>query len=111
MEPRKEVPVRGQLEQSYGYPPFSVLDARTGRWQARKHVWRVLGLMGEVGRGAVHQSMASLPIKSNGASRNGLTRRLLTLWWRSFSIIGSVRPAGLSSTRSPGALCGVLWQA
>lgn len=58
---------KGLLEQCYGYPPFSVLDTRCGRWQDRKKAWRALGLMGEVGRGKVQQNLASLPIKSNGA--------------------------------------------
>lgn len=32
-------------------PPFSVLDARKGYWQARKRAWLALGIESELGRG------------------------------------------------------------
>ena len=32
-------------------PPFSVLDARQGYWQARKRAWLALGIQSELGRG------------------------------------------------------------
>jgi hypothetical protein len=33
-------------------PPFSVLDARDGRWQQRKTRWLAMGIQSEIGRGA-----------------------------------------------------------
>lgn len=41
----------GALRQSFGWPPFTVLDFAHGEWQARKKAWISLGLKGEVGRG------------------------------------------------------------
>jgi ParB-like chromosome segregation protein Spo0J len=40
------------LSDRFGIPPFSVLNAREGWWQARKNAWIALGLRSEVGRGA-----------------------------------------------------------
>jgi len=34
-------------------PPFTVLDARSGPWQDRKHQWLALGIRSEIGRTAV----------------------------------------------------------
>jgi len=39
------------LRDTYGQPPFSVLDARQGPWQARKRKWLALGIQSEIGRG------------------------------------------------------------
>jgi ParB-like chromosome segregation protein Spo0J len=39
------------LAERFIVPPFSVLDARQGYWQARKRAWCVLGIKGEEGRG------------------------------------------------------------
>ena len=41
----------GSLSESFGVPPFSVLDARQGWWQRRKQAWLSLGLQSELGRG------------------------------------------------------------
>ena len=38
------------LAERFGVPPFSVLDARQGYWQARKRAWLALGIQSEVGR-------------------------------------------------------------
>lgn len=40
----------GQLAERFGAPPFSVLDARSGAWQARKQAWLALGIESELGR-------------------------------------------------------------
>jgi hypothetical protein len=40
------------LAERFGIPPFSVLDARKGWWQARKRAWIDLGIRSELGRGA-----------------------------------------------------------
>jgi hypothetical protein len=39
------------LAERFGIPPFSVLNAREGWWQARKKAWLGLGLQSERGRG------------------------------------------------------------
>ena len=38
------------LAERFGVPPFSVLDARQGYWQARKRAWLALGIQSELGR-------------------------------------------------------------
>lgn len=40
------------VAQRFGFPPFTVLDAKTGEWQDRKRAWTALGIKSEVGRGA-----------------------------------------------------------
>ena len=41
----------GSLAEKFGVPPFSVLNAREGWWQARKRAWIALGIQSELGRG------------------------------------------------------------
>lgn len=40
----------GVVAKRFTFPPFSVLDARGGEWQARKRAWKSIGIRGEVGR-------------------------------------------------------------
>lgn len=40
------------LSEKYLYPPFSVLEAKSGEWQKRKKDWMGLGLRSELGREA-----------------------------------------------------------
>jgi len=42
----------GPVAERFGFPPFSVLDARSGEWQDRKRAWASVGIKGEVGRDA-----------------------------------------------------------
>lgn len=42
---------RVKLSDRFGVPPFSVLNAREGWWQARKGAWIALGIRSELGRG------------------------------------------------------------
>lgn len=42
----------GNLAESFGVPPFTVLTAREGWWQDRKRAWIALGIQSELGRGA-----------------------------------------------------------
>lgn len=44
-------PRLGNLAERFGVPPFSVLNAREGWWQARKAAWLALGIQSELGRG------------------------------------------------------------
>jgi ParB-like chromosome segregation protein Spo0J len=41
----------GSLAERFMIPPFSVLNARGGWWQARKTAWLALGIQSELGRG------------------------------------------------------------
>jgi ParB-like chromosome segregation protein Spo0J len=47
---RPEPPGLGGLSERFGFPPFSVLDARAGAWQERKQAWLALGIESELGR-------------------------------------------------------------
>lgn len=42
-----------KLAERFIEPPFTVLDARQGRWQERKKIWLSLGIRSELGRGDV----------------------------------------------------------
>ena len=42
---------RQTMAERFGIPPFSVLNAREGWWQARKQAWIAMGLQSELGRG------------------------------------------------------------
>jgi hypothetical protein len=46
--PRASGPVVGK----FLFPPFSLLDARSGEWQERKRAWLALGITGQDGRDA-----------------------------------------------------------
>ena len=49
--PKEEYVVSGEkLVDKYIEPPFSVIDAKTGRWKARKQKWLDIGIKSEVGR-------------------------------------------------------------
>jgi len=50
-EHASDVPESVSLAERFGIPPFSVLNAREGWWQARKKSWLALGLQSEMGRG------------------------------------------------------------
>lgn len=41
---------RGPVADKFGFPPFSILDARAGDWQNRKRAWLSIGIQSEVGR-------------------------------------------------------------
>jgi DNA modification methylase len=41
------------LRETFIEPPFSVIDSKSGTWQARKRKWKNLGIKSEVGRDAV----------------------------------------------------------
>lgn len=41
----------GNLSEKFLFPPFSVLSARDGKWQARKQAWLSIGIKSEIGRG------------------------------------------------------------
>ena len=72
-------PVRVRLADRFGVPPFSVLDARQGYWQARKTAWLALGIESEVGRGGELRDTAVVRggplIGDAGTDLRGLRRR------------------------------------
>jgi DNA modification methylase len=41
---------RGAIADKFTFPPFTVLDAKSGAWQDRKRAWASLGIKGEEGR-------------------------------------------------------------
>lgn len=43
---------RGSVSERFGFPPFSILDSRSGEWQDRKRAWTSLGIKSEIGRDA-----------------------------------------------------------
>jgi DNA modification methylase len=42
---------KGPLAEKFLLPPFTILNAREGWWQARKDAWKALGIRSEIGRG------------------------------------------------------------
>ncbi len=57
-ETQTEEQARATLAERFLVPPFSVLDARQGYWQARKSAWIALGIQSELGRGLENVGMA-----------------------------------------------------
>lgn len=48
---------RNELKEMFGENPFTILDAKSGSWQARKKKWIRLGIQSEVGRDATTFAM------------------------------------------------------
>lgn len=55
----------GSLAERFGVAPFSVLNARSGEWAARKEEWLTIGIRSELGRGAAPGGVA-LPLNRAG---------------------------------------------
>lgn len=55
----------GSLAEKFGIPPFSVLNAREGWWQKRKHAWIDSGIQSELGRGGGEDSVQPSSRKAN----------------------------------------------
>ena len=53
----------------FGFPPFSVLDSKTGDWQERKRAWLGLGIKSEVGRGDNLLGMSDTMRDPDGSKR------------------------------------------
>jgi len=62
---------RPSLNDQFGVPPFSVFDCRQGYWQARKEVWRSLGIESEIGRGKNLLNMAHLAPSEDSVLASG----------------------------------------
>lgn len=57
----------GPVAEKFYFPPFSVLDARSGYWQERKRAWIGCGIKGELGRGHIGDTcLGSLGYFNNG---------------------------------------------
>ena len=83
------------LKKRFLFPPFSVLDARSGDWQERKRAWLLLGIRSELGRGADAPTSASanaMELAGGFAARHGIA-----------APGGSARPACDYSKRERGA--------
>jgi hypothetical protein len=57
------------LAERFGIPPFSVLNAREGWWQARKRAWIDIGIRSALGRGA---PIGGAPMPMDRATANEL---------------------------------------
>lgn len=55
----------GALSEKFIIPPFSVLNAAAGDWQARKKEWLNLGIKSEVGRSTFYDGMGKLACFDN----------------------------------------------
>lgn len=55
------------LRDKFLEPPFSVLDTKSGSWQARKNAWKALGIRSEVGRNSVVIHMDSKAKEANSS--------------------------------------------
>ena len=67
----------GPVAEKFGFPPFSVLDARSGEWQDRKRAWASVGIKGEVGRNALAGGNGTSANSCYMAKRNdGTTARV-----------------------------------
>jgi hypothetical protein len=90
MDPASQI-IKGPLAQRFGYPPFTILDARSGAWQDRKRQWLALGIKSEMGRGdelTYSPSIVNNPEKYGSFSALGTTSifdptlcELAYLWW------------------------------
>lgn len=61
------------LRDKFIEPPFSVLDTKQGGWQARKRLWKSLGLQSEIGRNVTGRStlndLKNNPRKAESANK------------------------------------------
>jgi DNA methylase len=80
------------LRDRYMEPPFTVLDRRTGSWQARDRQWKALGIQSEVGRDV--RLLTTGGLQGNGATFTSETSifspALAELMYRWYSKPGAV---------------------
>lgn len=75
-ESEKHEQARKTLAERFVVPPFSVLDARQGYWQDRKHAWIALGIQSELGRtGESASTPPHGPTVTASLGPDGKTRR------------------------------------
>jgi hypothetical protein len=66
---------RGPLADRFVYPPFSVLDARSGDWQERKRAWIAQGLRSEEGRASQAYASPQMARAAGGYERDDGTQK------------------------------------
>lgn len=54
-----EIVKKNDLREMFSENPFSILDAKSGKWQSRKNKWLSLGIKSEIGRDAKTWGMKS----------------------------------------------------
>lgn len=77
-------PAVGALSKRFLSPPFSILDARSGEWQARKEAWLSIGIRSEVGRAGnlLNFSETVVEMGGNGTSIfDPVLCELAYSWW------------------------------
>lgn len=65
----------GSLSERFMVPPFSILNAREGRWQERKRQWLALGIKSEIGRGENLLKMSETILEPDAKKRARLKTR------------------------------------
>jgi hypothetical protein len=98
----------GALRKEYVEPPFSVLDRRSGNWQARRRRWLAMGIESEVGRAAGLTFNIELANHNNTSVFDPVLCELAYRWWAppGGSVLdpfagGSVRGVVASATGHP----------
>ena len=99
-----EATPNASLADRFGVPPFSVLDARQGYWQARKASWLALGIQSELGRGGGVNSQSKMSLELAGGFQNHPAHRGMNLSGEGATACpgGSPRPACDYSQRQRG---------
>ena len=59
----------GPVAEKFTFPPFTVLDARSGDWLDRKRAWQAMGIRGEIGRSAKAYNIHEWAEESAGGSK------------------------------------------
>lgn len=77
----------GALSDRFMVPPFTVLNAREGRWQDRKRSWLALGIQSELGRGETEADASYKNQEALNALQAGRPHR------KNAAPGGSLRPA------------------
>ena len=74
----------GSLAETFGVPPFSVLDTRQGYWQERKRVWREkIGDNGESREGALGDSEVMMSISGGVSILDPVLAEVVVAWFGS----------------------------
>lgn len=61
----------GPVAERFIFPPFTILDAKSGDWQERKRAWLAMGIKSEIGRGGLGDTSATAMAYFNNGSTIG----------------------------------------
>ena len=86
-EETEETGSEGSLVDDFLFPPFSVLDARSGLWRERKQKWKNLGIKSELGRDENLLKMSET-VQKRGQSTSIFDPALCELMYRWFCPLG-----------------------